>query len=306
MSALSARLANRVRKQPVVAFYVLTFAITWGSWFPMAAHNRGLLPVDLPLLFFLGGLGPGIAAYVVMRALRGKRGDAELLGPLLRWRVGVPWLLVSILLFVVIWLLASTVSSRLDEELAVVQVWPGLVLLAVRYLLAAVPEEVGWRGFALPALQQRFSALTSSLIIGAVWALWHLPLLVGGDPVMSTYPLIPYLVYIVAESVLYTWLYNNTGGSLLLAVLAHGASNVVGPFGAAPVATAVITAALAIAVVAIFGPRHLTRTGQRITLARDQIDQGPRSRHRPAHGPTDRRPPTGGSNREVNRHVHDS
>jgi uncharacterized membrane protein len=112
----------------------------------MAAHNRALLAFDVPFLFFLGGLGPGIAAYVVMRVLRGKRTDAELLGPLLRWRVRVRWYLAAILLFVVIWLLASAVSSRLAEELAAVQVWPGLVLAAVRYLLAAVPEEVGWRG----------------------------------------------------------------------------------------------------------------------------------------------------------------
>jgi membrane protease YdiL (CAAX protease family) len=123
-------------------------------------------------------------------------------------------------------------------------------------------------------LQQRFSALSSSVIIGGLWALWHLPLLVGGDPVMSTYPLIPYLVYILAASVLYTWLYNNTHGSLLLAVPAHGVSNVVGPFSAAPIATAVIIAGLAVAVIVVFGPQHLRRTGRRVTLGQGQTAAG--------------------------------
>jgi hypothetical protein len=148
--------------------------------------------------------------------------------------------------------------------------------------IAAIPARRGPRGgrlagFALPALQARHSALTASVIVGVLWMLWHLPLLLGGDPAMATYPLVPYTIWIIAESVIYTWLYNNTRGSLLIAVLLHGISNVVGPFSAAPWATTGITVALALLVVLVFGPRHLSRTGLRITLPGTALEAGNRN-----------------------------
>lgn len=260
-------LSTWVRARPVLAFYLLTFAITWGSWWPMAAYNRGWTDLRLPALYVVGGLGPGVAAYVVMRILRGGAADAELLGPLLRWRVGWGWYAVAVLLFPVIWVLAATLTGTWATEVAALGPVAVIAVALARSLLAAVPEEVGWRGFALPALQARHSALSASLIIGLLWWAWHLPLVLGGDPVMSTYPLLPYTIWIVAEAVLYTWLYNNTGGSLLIVVLVHGISNVVGVFSAAPWATTGITLALALTVIAVYGPRDLSRTRPRVTLS---------------------------------------
>lgn len=257
-----------VRARPVLAFCLLTFAITWGAWWPMAAYNRGWTDLHLPALYFVGGLGPGIAAYVVMRILHGKAAGAALFGPLLRWRVSWAWYAVAVLLAPAVWLLAATLTGTLGTELAALGSVAAVAAALVRYLLAAVPEEVGWRGFALPTLQARHSALTASLIVGLLWWAWHLPLILGGDPVMSTYPLVPYGIWILAQAVLYTWLYNNTGGSLLIAVLLHGISNVVGVFSAAPWATTGVTVALAVVAIAVYGPRELSRTGPRVALAR--------------------------------------
>ena len=255
-----------IRARPLLAFAVLAIAITWLSWFPLAAYNRGLWSLYLPWLYFVGGLGPGVAAYVVMRVLRGKKADQELLGPLLRWRVGAGWYVAAVAMFVLVWLAAVSVASELGPELrSLSSAWVVAVAL-VRSLLAAVPEEVGWRGFALPMLQRRFTALTSSLVVGALWALWHLPLILGGDEVMAGFPLIWYVLWILSESVLYGWLYNNTRGSLLIVVIAHGVSNVVGVFSSAPVATTMITAALAVVVVLRYGPQHLSRTSARMAL----------------------------------------
>jgi formate-dependent nitrite reductase membrane component NrfD len=75
-----------VRARPLLSFYLLTFAITWGTWWPMAAYHQGWTDLTLPVLYLVGGLGPGIAAYVVMSILRGRAAGSELLGPLLRWR----------------------------------------------------------------------------------------------------------------------------------------------------------------------------------------------------------------------------
>ncbi|MGZ8723826.1 MAG: CPBP family glutamic-type intramembrane protease [Aeromicrobium sp.] len=257
--------AKWVRARPVVAFFLLTFAITYVCWVPMMASERGWFEFDLPLLFFVGGLGPGIAAFIVMRILRGSDADQALFGPLLRWRVGVWWYLVALLLFVVIWLIATTVAGDLDEELTALGPWIAFLAAVVVYTLAAVPEEVGWRGFAVPALQVKHSALVAGLVVGVAWWLWHLPLLLGGNEAMSEYPLLPHFVYVVSASVLYVWLYNNTGGSLLIAVLAHAVSNIVGVFSSAPVATAVIIAGVAAAVVVVYGPANLSRTKNRVT-----------------------------------------
>ena len=185
------RTALGIRRRPVLAFFVLALAITWGSWLPLAAAPYGTGSVRFPLLYILGGLGPGIAGVVVMRVLHGSAGDTVLTGALLRWRVGLAWWLVAVLSFVVIWAVAAGVGGDAGRGQRAYESGPLLSLTVVRYLLAAVPEEVGWRGFALPMLQARHGALVSSLVVGAGWALWHLPLLITADNVMSTYPWCP-------------------------------------------------------------------------------------------------------------------
>jgi membrane protease YdiL (CAAX protease family) len=90
-------------------------------------------------------------------------------------------------------------------------------------ILGPLSEEIGWRGYALERPQTRWNALTSSLIIGLVWALWHLPLFMmeGTSQHELGLPFIGFLVGFVANSILYTWLYNNTKQSLWSAILLH-------------------------------------------------------------------------------------
>ncbi|WP_098484905.1 CPBP family glutamic-type intramembrane protease [Georgenia soli] len=109
----------------------------------------------------------------------------------------------------------------------------------------------------------RHSALTVSLVVGALWALWHLPLIMGGDPTMSACPVLPFVVWMIAEAVLCTWLYNSARGSLLVAVLRHGISNVLDVLSSAPWMTATVTVTAAVLVIAVFGPERLCRTGRR-------------------------------------------
>jgi membrane protease YdiL (CAAX protease family) len=92
-------------------------------------------------------------------------------------------------------------------------------------LLEATGEEIGWRGYALPRLQANLSALTSALIVGVMWALWHLPLFfIAGLP-QTLLPFVLFLVWIVSQSVIFTWVYNGTQGSLLFAIVLHAAIN---------------------------------------------------------------------------------
>jgi membrane protease YdiL (CAAX protease family) len=138
-----------------------------------------------------------------------------------------------------------------------------LVIVALAY-----GEEAGWRGYLLPRLQTRWSALTASLLVGIVWFLWHVPLLfIPGDQ-NGAMPLPLMAVFILASAVLYTWLYNNTGGSVLAVTLLHGGLNVWGQVIAVhpaetgdPLSGAVmvgIVTVVAVALVVVYGARELS------------------------------------------------
>jgi uncharacterized protein len=129
-------------------------------------------------------------------------------------------------------------------------------------------EELGWRGYVLPRLQARYSALVASLVVGVIWAFWHLPLLMAPG---SSSPLGLFMIKVIADSVLFTWLYNNSKGSLLLVTMFHAVGNTGAVF--LPVATTisganantlVIQVALeivvAVVVVLTQGPARLSRT----------------------------------------------
>lgn len=249
-----------VRARPLLAFYVLAFGITWLGWLPQAAHSRGLIPIDTPVFYVLGGVGPGLAAWLVLRALHGGDGDRTLFAPLLRWRVGLVWYAVALALPTAICLAGVSAAEQLGSVLSVSGPGMGLLLTFALYLVAAVPEEVGWRGFALPRLQDRHSALTASLIVGVLWALWHLPLLWNADNVMSSYPLIPWLAGVVAITVVYTWLFNSTAGSVLIVTVFHGTANTAGSLSVGYQPTeAIVTGLAAMVIVALFGRTHLSR-----------------------------------------------
>lgn len=246
-----------VRRHPLLAFYLLAFAITWAAWLPPAARSRGLPGVDSPVLYLIGGIGPGLAAWVVLRVLHGPDADRRLFAPLLRWRVGVGWYAVAVLLPVAMFLASAAASG----DLAAVTLGPATAVLVAfgMYLAAAVPEEVAWRGFALPRLQERHGALVASLVVGVLWALWHLPLLWNLDNSMSTYPLAWWFGGTVAVSVVYTWLFNSTGGSVAVVTVFHAVGNTVTSRVEGYAAEeALVTAAVALVLVALFGASRLT------------------------------------------------
>jgi membrane protease YdiL (CAAX protease family) len=139
---------------------------------------------------------------------------------MVRWRVRPVWYAAALLLSVGIALSATLLNVLLGARppsSAELGAWPGLV--PTFFLLLLVPgiggawEEPGWRGYALPYLQAGRSALVASLVLGVVWAFWHLPLMVYGTVPWSD------IAYVVVQTVVYTWLFNSTGGSVLLVML---------------------------------------------------------------------------------------
>jgi membrane protease YdiL (CAAX protease family) len=151
---------------------------------------------------------------------------------------------------------------------------PGETLLSLLGILiftlfsGPLAEELGWRGFALPRLQAKYNALLSSLILGAIWTCWHLPLFFVTGATQMSIPFPIYLVLVTTISVYITWLYNNTKGSLVITVLAHYAYNLTGfltgVLGLMPAMlfygiAGSLLGVLTIAVVFVFGPRALSK-----------------------------------------------
>lgn len=220
-----------VNKRRLLSYFALAFLISWLLWLPLVASSQDWVSADTPfVLFYLGAVGPALAAVILAR-LDGKRGVWSLLHKLVLWRVGVRWYLVALLLpaavrFTALGLLYA--SGRISSDFSL---RPWRELLGVLLLmLALVPlEEIGWRGYALPRLQALYGPLWASLALGVLWGLWHLPLMWVEEAYQEsrsplTYMLV-FTVTILPISVLFTWVYARTQGSLLLASLFHAAIN---------------------------------------------------------------------------------
>lgn len=175
-------------RHPLVSFFVMAYAFTWIVWSPwvLGEDGAGLLPVriDPQLVGFLNATailaGPTLAAFVMTRVTEGTPGVRRLLARLVLWRVGVRWYVVVLIGVPVIMLLGTMVYAVSLPDVAAlggVSYLPSYVLTFVLVLVLGGPlfEEPGWRGFALPRMQRSLGPLLASIVLGVLWALWHLP-----------------------------------------------------------------------------------------------------------------------------------
>jgi len=156
-------------------------------------------------------------------------------------RPGSGWIVVSVTMmpafYLVAWLVAGSRSGVLEISALqggpIASAWIALVCFAHNLLLGgSLGEEIGWRGFLLPALLRRMSPLAASVVLGVVWGLWHLPIdLSAGFGLQGVGAVVVRVVFAVPLSVLFTWLYLHTRGSLLVALLLHTSINVMGDLG---------------------------------------------------------------------------
>ncbi len=226
--------ASWLARHPLVAYFALAYAVTWALWLPyyFSQSGLGLLPIKLPqILVLFGQYGPTVAAFTLAAATGGRPAVRALLRRYGQWRVHPGWYLLTI--FAPLLLFALTVVARVGVGPlgALGQDGPSILLeylldaLVLKLILGgALGEEAGWRGFALPRLQARFGALGASLLLGALWAGWHAPLYLSASRIANNPPL-TFAVGVIATAVIYTWVYNRTGGSLLIAILLHAAIN---------------------------------------------------------------------------------
>ena len=233
-------LKGSIIRHPLVAYFVLAFTLSWLPVLPLTlSRNAGVnvLPYDLPailknvLLVLTTFMGPTLAALIVTGVTEGRAGLKRFLKRFIQWRVGVPWYLVALFTSLLIWLLAYTAVVGLPLLSGAITHWSLLFtaffpFVAFGLLIPAIDEEPGWRGFALPRLQQRYGPAWASVILGVLHGLWHIPAVftVMYEPLPFA-NLLPFILTAACATVLYTWVYNHTGGSILIAMLMHAASN---------------------------------------------------------------------------------
>jgi CAAX protease family protein len=274
------KLSTLVREYPALCLAGL--AMMLGA-VPASLVAAGLIPSGASQLGALSASAAGI----ILAGVEGRRhGVRELLGRFLIWRVGFRWW-AFVLLFPVIPAVITLYVYHLIGGPAVD--WSGLKplhtvvpMMIMLTVAAGIGEEFGWRGFALPRLQARYNAFTSSVIIGIIWGMWHtllffIPGTVQYEWRMNAGPIVPimgYTLFLIASSIQFTWVFNNTRGSVLLAAVMHGAGNAWiggyidvyrGHFGGVLVFMAVSLVVSAILVLAA-GPTHLSRTEERNRL----------------------------------------
>jgi membrane protease YdiL (CAAX protease family) len=199
----------------------LFFVVSLGFSALMAfvAHSS-----DQEALSLLIPLSPSLIAIGVTALAFGRDGLRSMLkgkflaGLNLRWTL-VALLLIPFLATVAVWIHSWFGGPPL--ALRTTQLLPQVIVI----LLISLGEEFGWRGFALPRLQARFSALNASLVLGVIWGFWHFPGFLIGTGVPLDLPFTVFLLWTVLATILMTWVYNNTGGSILSAVLFHSAAN---------------------------------------------------------------------------------
>ncbi|MFW9827493.1 MAG: CPBP family intramembrane glutamic endopeptidase [Candidatus Thorarchaeota archaeon] len=230
-----------IEKYPLITYSIIAYITTWLLVLPLVLTGLGILHVNI-IWHFLGPLGPTVSAIVVIYITNKKEGLIKLKESIFKWRIGVFWILFSalimpaLLILTILLILIFTgnfidlgsylINEGINNPLSfLIWIWVG----AISY---GIFEEIGWRGYALPKLQEKHSPLLSTIILAVIWAFWHTP--------MFFYRLNINMVFgwffgLVLGAIILTFIYNSTGGSTFAAILFHISNNICWLFNVAEI-----------------------------------------------------------------------
>lgn len=272
-----ARPASVIQRHQLATYFGLTFAISWAIWLGLILGSLHIQTLMGAVLNVVAIAGPSIAA-LVLATILGRGQLRRLLAGFSLSRLSVRWAVIALVLPLAMMAAAIAISVAAfgAPSPSVSLSLTGVVLaefVRVLFLGGPVEEEPGWRGFALPRLQQHRNALDASILLGLAWGLWHLPLYfvlgTGQSELLSAgtspaFAIGGFIGWTIGLSVLFTWLFNQTGGSLIVVILFHTAVNLaaflptaVGSEGAASLLNVLITWLVAVVVVVRYGRARL-------------------------------------------------
>jgi len=272
--------AKSLEPRNLVFFFLIAFGWSWLWWgffilgILKMPSGIGTPAVDFGsagltiLIIILSPFGPTIAAFVMTAINEGKTGVRALWRRFWNRNLEVKWLLVILFFLPIFQLTVNLIARILDGQNYPFLTYPNQPWLFIPPFIAntlingGMSEEFGWRGYVLPRFQSRWNALSSSIILGLIWASWHIPLwFVPGDSHHNVY-FWGWAGRIILLSILLTWIFNNTNGSILAVVLFHGIANSVGDlfnYSGSEWYYNVTRLLVVILIVIYFGPKDLVR-----------------------------------------------
>ncbi len=224
-------------------FFLLTFAYSWLIWIPSVLDGLGLeLPFDVSgysmVVVIIGAFAPMMAAITLIARDGGWKGIKAFFGRALDFHIKPVYLVIALVLPLVIHGIAHYLALALGLDVART-LFPSdiavpAVVLAIPYfflmlIIGGGQEEFGWRGFAQEPLQEKIGVIPASLVIGAIWGLWHLPLWFMAGDLHSAYSFLAFVMMTTSISIIYAWLYNASGKKLIVVVFFHAMNNTAAP-----------------------------------------------------------------------------
>ena len=255
-----------MKRDGIWFFFIAVFAVTWGLGAAYFLIPQTIMAIFGPPSgnswgFRIAVYAPSYIAIVTAALFAGRAGLADLFARLFRWRVGLQWYFLATFGMAALATLPRAFTSTIrlaDFDILSRSHWSTWIAVGIAGFLAdpgPLGEELGWRGFALPRLNQRMSGRKAALLLGTIWGVWHLPaFLIPGLPQHSL-SLWAFMVSIVSDGVLIAWIVNNARGSVIVAILAHWSTNrFLVLDGAGAPYTAVFFGIAAILVLVLAGP----------------------------------------------------
>jgi membrane protease YdiL (CAAX protease family) len=260
-----------IKNNPLTSYFILVFLIMYGLGL-VGIFN--LIEMPEIILWLLGSSAPTISAIIISYICDGRKGINKLLKPFLLYKVKFKWYFAAFAITLISTLISIIYLSLNNIDIPSINFLMLIPSLIMTFIMGPLTEEAGWAGFAQPRLQSKFNALTASIVLGVLWGFWHLPLwFLPGSP-QSTMSFWLFLVVVISLRIIMGWAYNNTRGSIFIAVLFHFFFNFGNQIGVeilgVPVNRFLYLAGTALVVYAVWvvivaGPADLSRKHKKIT-----------------------------------------
>jgi membrane protease YdiL (CAAX protease family) len=264
------RILDLFKRHPLIAFTVLAYSFSWSFWLFASGGKH-----PSTFLTWIGGFGPAIAAFILTTLLEGRDGLRRMLSKAFVWKIHLLWYLVALGLPIIGMVGLIAIYALISGDFAPLQslgTWllelgensGVLVITLLLGLIVLIGEEFGWRGYALPKLRANHTDLVSSIGVGIIWGLWHLPNLWPFQPKQDALDLLFFMADIVTISILYTWLYIHSAESILLVSVFHSTYDVMVFYGSATLPflrstqgyELIVLLIMASLIVIRYGPKH--------------------------------------------------